>query len=58
MNKENAIEVLRQFEQGSAIVADRFPVFWKRMYDQLLKEGFNEKQAFSLLKTFIKKRTD
>lgn len=40
-------------DQKSALMGDLFPGLWKRIYDNLLVEGFTELQAMELLKAFI-----
>ena len=46
-------EQFQQFEQNSAMMADVFPVTWRRIYVNLVREGFTEEQSLSLLKAYI-----
>jgi len=40
-------------EQTLASIAETFPPMWKRMYDNLLKEGFTELDALKLVATHV-----
>lgn len=40
---------LHDFEQAAAMNAENFPPMWKRMYENLVKEGFTEDQAMRIL---------
>ena len=40
-------------EQAMAHVAELYPPHWMRLYGNLIKEGFDEKQAMEVLKVFI-----
>lgn len=42
-----------KLDQACALLADTFPSMWKRLYDNLITEGFNEKQAIEILFTVI-----
>lgn len=40
-------------DQGMALMVDTLPALWRRMYVNLLSEGFGAAEAMDLLKTFI-----
>ena len=42
-----------RYDQITAELADAFPPMWKRLFEGLKREGFEEDQAFTLLKTYI-----
>jgi len=44
---------LHQASQGTAFLAEMLPPFWKRLYDNCKKAGFEEPEAFKLLQTYI-----
>lgn len=44
---------LHKVEQAMAMMADTFPPHWKRMYDNLLAEGFDKDQSFRILLTLV-----
>lgn len=41
------------FEQSVAAIAESYPPMWRRMYLNLLSEGFSKDESMDLLKTFI-----
>jgi hypothetical protein len=46
-------DTTRNFDQASAFVADSFPPMWRRMYNNLIAEGFTDFEALGILKTYI-----
>lgn len=42
-----------EFDQSAAIISDTYPPMWRRLYTNLLAEGFTEEQSWNLLQTFI-----
>jgi hypothetical protein len=44
---------LQNLEQNSALLADYLPGLWHRMYQNLLKEGFEQGLAMEILKAYI-----
>lgn len=44
---------LQALEQALAMMAENFPPMWWRMYRNLQTEGFDEKQAFSIILTIV-----
>lgn len=42
-----------EIEQGMAFVIEHWPPLWKRLLERCIEEGFNETQAFELVKTYI-----
>lgn len=51
--KLNELKAAQKIDQGMAMVADRLPAFWRRIYDNTLAAGFDQYQAMDLLKTYI-----
>lgn len=52
-DENNDVLNLQDLDQAVATVGDMWPPLWRRIYDNLLSEGFTEQQAMSLLKTYI-----
>jgi hypothetical protein len=44
---------LHQLEQSLAAVAENFPPTWRRMYLNLIAEGFSEEQAMELMRAYV-----
>lgn len=40
-------------DQLLASACETFPIIWKRMFDNLIQQGFTKRQALVILKTFI-----
>ena len=53
LEQRKHLQEQQKLEQGAALVADAFPPLWKRLHENLLKEGFDQTQAMELLKTYI-----
>jgi len=53
LEQRKHLQQQQQLEQGAALVADAFPPLWKRLHENLLKEGFDPAQAMELLKTYV-----
>ena len=43
-----------EFDQASAAMADSLPPLFRRMFVNLNKEGFDQKQSMEILKTWIR----
>ena len=43
----------QELDQQIAAAADFMPTFWHALYQSCLRVGFNERQAFSLIQTYI-----
>ena len=46
-------EEVSKLDQGMAFLANSLPMTWRRMYLNLIEEGFTNQQAMELLKTYI-----
>jgi hypothetical protein len=55
MENDEFLKKQQELEQVHAFLGDNYPPLWRRLYDNMLKEGFNETQSFILLQTFILK---
>ena len=42
-----------QADQAAAYLAEQLPPMWRRLYEGLIAEGFNDVQAMSLLNTWV-----
>jgi hypothetical protein len=58
MSDDTTPEDLQKFDQSTSLVADVFPPFWKRMFDNLVREKFTEDQAMEILIAWIQKPND
>ena len=47
------IEIQKALDDASATVGDLFPGLWRRIYENSLVAGFNEIEAFDLVKIYI-----
>lgn len=47
------MQELQNLEQSGATLGDFLPPLWRRLHENLIKEGFTETQAFDLLKSYI-----
>lgn len=47
------LEQQRQLDTSMAFVGDHLPPLWKRLYDNLMTEGFKDHEALDILKTYI-----
>lgn len=46
-------EALRDLDTSSAWLGDHLPGLWRRIYENLLVQGFKDHEAMELLKTYI-----
>lgn len=53
MSRDERTREMQKLEQCSATVGDMYPPLWRRIYVNLLSEGFNKQQAMSILKVYI-----
>lgn len=44
---------MSKYDQSLCLIAESFPPFLKRFYDNLISNGFKEEQAFELVKTYL-----
>lgn len=51
--RQAAMKRQQELEQGMTFVAESMPPLWRRLYLNLLKEGFETSQAMDILKTYI-----
>jgi len=42
-----------KLDQSSALISEVCPPHWRRLYENCIREGFLENQAFELVKTYI-----
>jgi hypothetical protein len=42
-----------QIDQGFTLITGNFPPLWRKLYTNLVSEGFNEVQALALVKAYI-----
>jgi hypothetical protein len=42
-----------KIDQATALIAELCPPHWRRLYQNCMREGFSENQAFELVKTYI-----
>ena len=46
-------EDVKNFDQMAAFAGESFPLLWRRLYFNCLKQGFNESQAMELVVAYV-----
>lgn len=46
-------EEMQKMDQGMAMLADTMPPHWKRMFDNLVREGFTPEQSMAIVRTYV-----
>lgn len=53
MANEDEMKRQAEFDQAMASIGDSFPPLWRRLYANLMSEGFTDRESFELLKVYI-----
>lgn len=52
-NDDDQSKSLADFDQAAATMAESFPPLWRRLYVNLMAEGFSHADTMDLLKAYI-----
>lgn len=50
--REHAASI-RKLDENTSFMTDHFPRLWRRFFERLKEEGFDNEEALSILKTYI-----
>lgn len=54
MAEQNQAKIMANADQALSWIADTMPGIWRRMYDNLIKEGFTTTEALDIVKVYIR----